>query len=279
MAVKVVTDSTSDLPPDMARELDITVVPLNVHFEDQVYKDGIDITPDDFYQRLVSTPKLPTTSQPSVGDFLQVYRELAEAGDEIVSVHISAKLSGTFNSAIQAREALGDGGRIHIIDTQQAAIALGLVAKEAAQMVQGGASCQEVVEGVERSLPHTHCFCLLDTLEYLQKGGRIGKAQAFLGSLLRIKPIITVREGEAHPLGRVRTRSQGLAKMEQMAREFASIKELCVAYSTSPEDAEALCQHLGELVPRDEIMVCRFGPVLGTYLGPGAVGMAVIAGH
>ena len=279
MAVKVVTDSTSDLPTDSAKQLGIIVVPLNVHFEDQEYKDGIDITPDDFYHRLVSTPKLPTTSQPSVGDFLQVYRELTEGGHEIVSIHISAKLSGTLNSAMQAREAIGDGAGIHIIDTQQASIGLALIVKNATQMVKGGASSQEVVEGVERSLPHTHFFGLLETLEYLQKGGRIGKAKAFLGSLLRIKPILTIKEGEAHPVGRVRTRSQGLAKMEQIARELAPLKDLCIAHSTTPEDAEALHQQLGGLMSKEEIMMCRFGPVLGTYLGPGALGMAVMAAH
>ena len=276
MVVKVVTDSTSDLPLDLAQRLDITVVPLNIHFEDEAYKDGVDITKDDFYKRLMASAKLPTTSQPSVGDFLQVYQELSESGHEIVSIHISAKLSGTYNSATQAREALGNGTRVHIIDSGQVSMGLGLIAREAAHMVQAGASFQQVIDGVERCLPHTYVFALLDTLEYLQKGGRIGKAGAFLGSLLSIKPIVTCKEGEIHPVERVRTRVKGIAKLQEIARTLAPLKRLGLIHSTTPEDAEALAQSFSDLISSDEMIVSRFGPVLGTYTGPGALGVAVM---
>ncbi len=279
MVVKVVTDSTSDLPLELAQRLDITVVPLNIHFEDEVYKDGVDITEDDFYKRLMASAKLPTTSQPSVGDFLQVYQELSGNGHEIVSIHISAKLSGTYNSAAQAREALGNGTRVHIIDSGQVSMGLGLIATEAAHMVQAGASCQQVIDGVERCLPHTYVFALLDTLEYLQKGGRIGKAGAFLGSLLSIKPIITCKEGEIHPVERVRTRVKGIAKLQEIARTLAPLKRLGLIHSTTPEDAEALAQSFSDLISSDEMIVSRFGPVLGTYTGPGALGVAVMSSY
>ena len=182
MAVKLVTDSTWDLSRELAERWDITVVPCNVHFDDDVYKDGIDIGPDEFYARLASSPRLPTTAQPSVNDFLQVYKGLADQGNDVISIHLSAKLSGTLNSALQAKNALespeGAGAtRIEIIDSQLTSTGLGLVTLAAAQMALAGGSYEEVASKIQDSLPLTHCYFLVDTLEYLQRGGRIGKSQ------------------------------------------------------------------------------------------------------
>lgn len=282
MAVKLVTDSTWDLPQGLAEQWDITVVPCNVHFGDEVYKDGVDIGPDAFYQRLMSSPSLPTTAQPSVNDFLQVYEALSAEGDDVVSVHLAAKFSGTLNSAIQAREALPGSvpdraARIEIIDSQSTSAGLGLISLEAARMIREGASCDQVVEGIQASLPRTHAYFLLDTLEYLQKGGRIGKASAFLGSLLSIKPILQCKDGEAHPVERVRTREKGLQKLVEIANGLGPAKLLSVIYSTTPDEAEALRERLSDLVPKEEIIVSRFGPVVGTYLGPGALGVSLLS--
>ena len=199
MTVKVITDSTADLPPALAEELGITVVPLNVHFGTEVYRDGVEITADEFYRRLVTASRLPTTSQPTPGDFLSAYDEMGQTTDEILSVHVSAKLSGTMNSATQAREEYGGACRIEIIDSLQGSMGLGMLAIAAAEAARRGDSLDDVVTETRAAIPKVGFIGLLDTLEYLEKGGRIGKAQAFMGSLLRIKPLLTIRDGEAHP--------------------------------------------------------------------------------
>lgn len=281
MTVKVVTDSTCDLPRDLAEQLDISVIPCNIHFGDDVYKDGIDIGPDEFYSRLVSSSTLPTTAQPSVNDFLQVYKDLSSQGHDVVSVHLSAKLSGTLNSATQGKAALESsegaetGNRVEIVDSQLASLGLGAVVFAAAKVAKDGGSCDDVVAEAESTMSRTHCYFLLDTLEYLRKGGRIGKASAFLGSLLSVKPVLTVTNGEAHPFERVRTRVRGMQKLEEIARSASPVERLCIIHSTVPGDAEALGERLGDLISKEEIIMSRFGPVLGTYLGPGALGVSV----
>lgn len=286
MTVRVVTDSTCDLPGEFAEQLDITVIPCNIHFGDDVYKDGIDIQPDEFYSRLVSSSKLPTTAQPSVGDFLEVYKALSSQGHDVVSVHLSAKLSGTLNSAIQAKASLESSQesgteeeslstRIEIIDSQLASVGLGAVVFAAAQVAKNDGTCDEVLAEVQGAMPRTRVYFLLDTLEYLQKGGRIGKASAFLGSLLSIKPILTVSNGEAHPFERPRTRQKGMQRLEEIARSASPLERLCIVHSTAPEDAEALRERLGDLMPKEDIIMSRFGPVVGTYLGPRVLGVSV----
>ena len=284
MSVKVVTDSSCDLPRELAQEWDITMVPCYVNFGDETFRDIIDLNPDEFYSRLVSSPNLPTTSQPTVNDFLEVYRDLSGQGHDVVSVHLSAKFSGTLNSAMQARVALGsdqqvatDSPRsIEIIDSEKTSMGLGLVALAAARLVRDGASSSQVVEGVHRSMPQTHCYFLLDTLEYLQKGGRIGKASAFLGSILNIKPILMIRDGEAHPVERVRTRERGLKRLVETINGLSPVTEVSILHTTTPDEADSLRDRLSDLVPAQEMIMARFGPVVGTYLGPGALGVGVV---
>ncbi len=283
LGVKVVTDSSCDLPKELAEQWDITVIPCNVHFGDEAYKDGVDLFPDEFYSRLVSSPKLPTTAQPSVNDFLQVYKALSDDGHDVVSVHLSAKFSGTLNSAHQAKalceSARADGApnRIEIIDSRVASAPLGLLALGAARVAKGSSSCDQVLEEVEGALDRVHCYFLLDTLEYLQKGGRIGKASAFLGSLLSIKPILTIKDGEAHPAERVRTRERGLQRLVDIVGSLAPAEEICIVHSTAPEDAQTLRERLSDLMPQEKIIMSRFGPVVGTYLGPGVLGVGLVS--
>jgi DegV family protein with EDD domain len=278
MAIRIVTDSAADVPPELAQQQNITVVPCYVISDDVTYRDGVDILPDQFYDRLVSNPRLPTTAQPSAADFQSVYQDLIAQGHQIVSIHLSSKLSGTLNSAEQARASLGDeaGKSIEIIDTQLASVPLGLLVVAAAQQAQDGASHQQVAEQVRRDVPLTRCFFLLDTLEYLQKGGRIGKAHAFLGSVLGVKPILTIQDGEAHPVERPRNRNRAFRRLVELTEELAPLRRLAVIYSTEPERAEDLRVKLSSLAPQDEIMVTRFGPTLGTYVGPGALGVGLI---
>ena len=278
MAIRIVTDSTSDLPPALAEQLGVTVVPINVVIDDVNYRDGIDLTPDEFYQRLVAGPRLPTTSQPSVGTFQAAYQEMLGQGDEIVSIHISGKLSGTVNSAEQAKASLGDSVPIEIIDSNGASIVLTLIVMGAVESARQSSSYQEVAEQVRRDLYRTSAVFALDTLEYLQKGGRIGKAQAFVGSLLSVKPILTLVDGEVHPLERPRNHQRAMRRLIELTREKGQPVRLGVIYSTEQEWATEIRSSLSDLLPEEQIVTARFGPALGTYVGPRAVGVALTAG-
>ncbi|MBI2846357.1 MAG: DegV family protein [Chloroflexi bacterium] len=276
--IRVVTDSTSDIPKEIAQGLGITVVPCNVHFGEEVYRDGADLTADDFYQRLTQSTVFPTTSQPSAGVFLEAYRQLAQETDQIVSIHISAKLSGTINSAMTAVQSLGGRCRIEIVDSAQTTMALGLIAIAAAEAAKGGQTLEGVLKTTREAISTTRVFALLDTLEYLKRGGRIGKLQAFLGSLLNIKPILTVKDGEAHPMERVRTKAKGMDRLFALAKGCMPANDIAVVYSTNQGDAEAFTRRLGAIYPAARIRRARIGPVLGAHLGPGAIGVVVRGG-
>ena len=277
MTVKVVTDSTSDLPADLVRNLDIAVVPLNVHFGTEVFKDGVDMSAEEFFDRLPREAELPTTSQPSVGDFVAAYNGLRDAADGIVSIHISSRMSGTCNSAIQARSEVDPAGPIEIIDTLQASMGVGLVAVQAARAARRGATLSEVAAVARDASERCRVFAGLDTLEYLVKGGRIGRARGMVGSLLRIRPMIIVRDGEAHELGKERTRARVVARLRSTVEEFAPIEEICVLHSTTPDEADALASRVSDLLPGGKApLVTRFGPVLGTHVGPGALGIGLL---
>ena len=209
MAVKVVTDSTSDLPLELAESLGITVVPCNVNFGTETFKDGVDLSAEEFYERLINGSQFPSTSQPSPGDFIETYERVEEDADGIVSVHVSAGLSGTYNSAIQAKEQASVKCPIEVVDSYQASCGLGVVAIAAAQEGGKGANLEAVAETARSAADRAELFFLLDTLEYLQKGGRIGKARALVGTVLKIKPMIVLRDGVVHELGKARTFSQG----------------------------------------------------------------------
>ncbi|HEX76862.1 MAG TPA: DegV family protein [Dehalococcoidia bacterium] len=272
--VKIVTDSTSDLPAQLAQELGITVVPLHVHFGEEVYRDGIDMTTDDFYRRLTTSPTLPKTSAPSPGAFHEVYTQLAREGEAIFSIHISSNLSATYEAA-----RLGSGGLdcpISIVDSQSASMGCGLLAIMAAKAAGEGASLEEVVELVGKAIPRTLLFGLLDTLEYLHKGGRIGKAQAFLGTMLKVKPMLAVRGGEVLPVERVRSRPKAIDRLCEMIQGFGSISEMAVLHNTTPEEAETLAQRLSPTFPQERMYRAKFGPVMGTYVGPGSLGVALV---
>ena len=284
MGVRIVTDSTSDLPTEICRELDITVVPLTVMFGDQGYRDGIDLSADEFYKKLIMSDKLPTTSQPSAGVFAEVYKEVAKETNEILSIHISGKLSQTYNSARLAASEMEGGCKVEVMDSGQACLGLGLIAVAAARAARDGASMDETRAVVEKAMTGTRTLGLLDTLEYLAKGGRIGKAQAYLGNSLRplalfkVIPIIQVKDGEAHPMERVRTRQKGLDRVIAEASNTSGLKMAGVSYSTKPEEAEWVAEKLRPLVGAENLVMSRFGPVLGTHLGPGALAVAFTAG-
>ena len=277
MAVRIVTDSTSDLPADTAERLGITVVALNVHVGAQTYKDNVTISPDDFYSMLASSSELPKTSQASPGDFKEVYDSLGKDADGIVSIHISSKVSGTYNSAVQGAAQTSAACPVEAIDTMQVSMGLGLAVVAAAEAANRGAAHDEVVSAARDAASRAQCFCLFETLEFLEKGGRIGKAQAMIGSVLKIKPMIIIREGEVQQLGKGRTFAKALGKLKQTARDFAPVEALSVMYTTTPEAAGQVADDLGDMLPEGaEPSITRVGPALGVYTGPGAIGIALL---
>ena len=281
MTVRIVTDSASDIPSDTAQRLGVTVVAQNVHFGTQAFKDNVTITPDDFYSMLARSPELPKTAQASPSDFKEVYDSLGGDADGIVSIHISSKISGTCNSALRGAEMTSAACPIEVVDSAQGSMGLGLAVIAVAEAASRGAGQNEVAALARDASARSQCFTLFETLEYLHKGGRIGKAQALMGSILKIKPMVILRDGEPHPLGKARTFPRALATMKQTARGFAPIESLAVMHSTTPEVATEVAEDLRDLLPAGaEPYVTRFGPVLGVYTGPGAIGIALLqAGH
>ena len=278
MAIKVVTDSTSDLPADVAESLGIEVVPLNVHFGSDVYKDRVNLMPDTFYDKLINGDVLPTTSQPSVGEFIDVYERLGSDADGIVSVHISEKLSGTMNSARLASQQANADCPIEVVDTFQVSMGVGICAMEAAEVANSGGNMNQVILAARNAVTRSQCFFMLETLEFLQKGGRIGKAQALIGNLLKIRPMLMLQEGEVHPLGRERTRRKGISKLVDTVEELAPISGLAVMYSTGPDEAQTLAQNVSKfMIEGREPMMLQIGPVIGTYAGPDTLGIALIS--
>ena len=279
MAVRVVTDSTADMPSSLAQELGVSIVPLSVIFDSEVYKEGVDITHDLFYDKLVRAKDLPTTSAPSVGDFLEVYEPLLKETDEIVSIHISSKLSATYNNACQAAQHLADrGARVEVVDSQSVSFGLTFMAAAAARAAAAGAGIEEVLETVQRVIPRVHIIVLLDTLEYVRRGGRIGRARAFLGTVLRVKPILSLRDGEVHPEERVRTKAHALDRIFQIVTSYR-VKEAAIGYSTNAQEAEEMKRRLESALPGAQLTVTRIGPVLGVHTGPGVLGVGILEGE
>jgi len=271
MAVKIVTDSGADLPSQLAEELGITVVPIYVRFGEEVYRDRVSISEDEFYERLTHDPVHPSTTQPGPQDFLEVYQKLSSDADGIVSIHISGKLSGTCNSALMARDMMEGGCPIEVVDSETLSMSLGLIAIAAAQMAKAGESMDKIVEGVKQAIPKMHLLFLLDTLEYLRKGGRIGKAKALLGSVLNVKPLLTVKDGVLVPAGQVRTRAKGMDKLFEFVKEVADIQDLAVVYNTTPDEAQNLAERIGSVFDKEKVRMARVGPGLGVHGGPGAI--------
>ncbi|MDP2729822.1 MAG: DegV family protein [Dehalococcoidales bacterium] len=277
MAVKIVTDSLSDITDELARELGITVVPLTVLFGQEAFLDRVTITADEFYQRLTQGTLWPTTTQPTPAAFAEVYDELAKETDEILVVTLSSKLSGTYQSALSARSMTSGKCRIEVIDSQKVAMGLGLIVITAARKAQAGANLDELTASVRQSMSRSHFIVYFDTLQYLAKGGRIGKAKGLLGSMLSVKPILTVKDGEMAPLTRVRALAAGMDYLYNFVAGFASnIEELAVEHTTTSAAADKLAERLNSIFPTDRIHRSTVSPVLGVHGGPGAIAVTVL---
>lgn len=269
--IRVVTDSTADMEEAEAERLGIAMVPLNVHWNGNVYRDKVEITIDEFYRKLREEKGTPKTSQPSVGQFGETYRRLLEEADGIVSVHISSKISGTFNAAhVAAQQVAPD--RIAVVDSQILCYPLGVLAQRTASLAQEGASLAECVALAEGLVPRLRLFAAADTLEFLRRGGRLTRAQAFAGTLLAIKPVIQLVEGEIIPAERVRTRAAAIKRMAELVVGLGPLEEAAVLYGDDPEPAEQLCQLLRKARPDLTIKRGRTGAVVGAHNGPGLYG-------
>lgn len=277
--VAIVTDSCADIPPAVVSELGITIVPLQVIFGEKSYRDGFDLSTDEFY-RMLTSPEYqsvhPKTSQPSIGAFEDAYERLLKDTDEILVVTLSASLSGTYNSATLAIDRFAGKARIDVVDTRQASLGHGLIAISCAKMAQAGASLDEIGVHAREMSSRVRLYFAVETLEFLQRGGRIGRAQAFFGGLLSIKPILKVEEGEVRPAEKVRTRKKALNRLVELALENLTIESAGILQATTIEDAEMIRDRLAQVHPQIDIIISQVGPVIGTHTGPGVIGIVVV---
>jgi len=278
VTVKVVTDSTADLPPETAQRLGITVVPLNIHFGTETFRDGIDLTTREFFRKLHTSPLSPFTSPPSQATFYDAYAKLSRETDEAISIHVSSKLSATYRMASEVAESVLGQCRIMVMDSLTISLALGNLAVAAAEAAQEGASLDEVVRLVRGMIPHLYLVFFVEILDYLEQGGRIGKAQALLGTMLGIKPLLIIEEGEIQPLEKVRTRTNALEKLFEFITEFPRIEKMTLIKGIESMGMEELLQRIEATYPDKEVDVVTYGPALATHVGPGAMGVFVYEG-
>jgi DegV family protein with EDD domain len=273
--VAIVTDSVADLPPQVAEEFGVIVVPLVVRFGTALYRDGLDLSPDQFYEKLKTSKVLPATSVPPPAAFADAYDKLAEKANEIVVISLTSKLSATYQVALQAVGLMKKRCRVEVLDSQWAVMAQGFIAIAAARAAQSGASLDEVLDVARHTIYRVDMRAAFDTLEYLECGGRIGKAQAFLGSLLKVNPVIGIKDGEVYPCARERSRAKAVDHLYNFATSFGNVEGLAVEYATDLDEANRLVQRLHSKYPQAPIYLSRASPVIGTHTGPGPIVVTV----
>jgi DegV family protein with EDD domain len=276
MAVRIVTDSSSDLTDEEVAAHGIEVVPLSIRFGSEEYEDRTELSVERFYEKLAESSVLPETAAPAPGKFEAAFRRQQEAGaDAVVCINLSSDLSATMQSAQNAAKGI-EGLDVRVVDSRSITSGLGTQVLLAAEAAAGGASADDVVALVEDLAQRTHVVGALDTLDNLKKGGRIGGAQALLGSLLSIKPIVDISTGKVEEAGKARTRKKALEVLRDKIAEAGAIEHLCVTHGLAPEEAEVL-DLLAPLYPRDRIRVGHIGPVIGTHGGPRVMGVTWVA--
>jgi DegV family protein with EDD domain len=273
--IKVVTDSTSDIPREVARDLDIEILPTSILWNGETLRDGIDINTDEFYRRLTTSTHQPTTSQPAPGDFLKVYQSLAGGYEGIVSIHISSKLSGTYQSALMAKEMMEQKLPIEVIDSQYNSMGLGLISIAAARVAGTGGKLHDVLEETRKAITQIRMLGIFATLKYAIAGGRINKSIGRVASVLNIKPLLTFKNGEVAMAGLAAAYSKGVDKIFDFVKNNLPIHDLAIVHSAVTDEAMKLRDRLGALIPSDKILVAPLGPSLGAHGGPGVLLVAL----
>ncbi len=276
MTVKIVTDTTSDLTPRIADPLGITVVPLYINFGTESYIDGVTLTTEEFYQKLATGKILPTTAVPGPAAFAQVYDKLSQETDEIVVVSLSSTLSAVHEMESQAIGMMRKKCRIEIIDSKAGCMALGLIAIAAAKAANAGATMDDVVKITRRNIYRSKIYFAFDTLQFLKRSGRVGAVQAFLGSMLKVNPIMTLEEGEGRPVARPRSRAGAIELLYKFATSFANIEEMGIEDATTPAEADVLTERISYRFPKERIYRTKVSPVVGTHVGPHVLAVTVL---
>ena len=275
MTVKIITDSLGDIPVEILKKLDISVIPLYVLFGTESYRDGVDMTNEQFYARLVSSKTLPTTSVPALGTFIDLYENVAKKTDEILVISVSRKLSGTFDTATKAAEIVKTKARIKVIDSLNIIMGQGMLVIQAAEMAKAGAGLDEIAKKVQSNILRTESRMAFDTLEYLKRGGRIGAGQAFLGSILKINPVLGLKDGEVYPLSRERSRVKAIEALYNWVLTYRKIDAISVDDATTPDEADRLVERLKQKFPDKPLYRSKVGAVIGTHAGPSVIAVSV----
>ncbi len=276
--VRIVTDSTSDLPLGLAKDMGITIVPAYVHFGSQSYRDGVDITPEQIYQRMVSGPVHPTTSSPAPGDFADAYSRLSQETNEIVCITVTSKQSAVYEAAVTGKQSFRGKSRVEVIDSQSVTMGLGLMAMLAAKEARRGKSIDEVVEAVRGAILRTHGMAMLETFKYALKGGRLGRGGGLLGSLVKVKPMLEIREGWIRLCGVTRTRSTGMERLCQCVVRHLPIEDVAVVHSNAAQEAESLAKRIRSISPQSRPVIAKLGSALGVHGGPQSLVVVVREG-
>lgn len=276
MAVKIVTDSLGDIPSGVVEELGITVIPIEVFFGTKSYRDGIDLNAAQFYRKLEHSKILPTTRIPALEVFVHTYDKLAGETGEIAVITSSHKLSASYEATLQAIELMEKKCRVEVIDSNWAVMAQGLIVIEAAKAAKDGASLKEVVALVRKNIPRADVRMAFDTLDYLKEGGRIGKAQTFLGAVLRVTPILGIKNGVVYPFVREHSRARAIDYLYSFAASFSHIDEMAVEDANTPDDADVLVRRLSSKFPKERIYRAKVNAGIGVHVGPRVLGVALL---
>jgi DegV family protein with EDD domain len=273
--IQIITDSTSDIPQETAKKLGIKIVPIYLRFGTKVFRDGVDIQSEELYRMLTTSPKRPSTSQPTPEDFQSVYKECCEKSDAIVSIHISSKISGTCNAALIAKETLGDKCPIEVIDSQFNSAGLALITMYAAKLAKLAKNLETLVADIRTCISHVHMFGYFDTMKYLARGGRISRVISAAANVINVKPLLTFREGEIIRAGLVRSFTRGVEKLYEFVQSQKNIEDMIIVHSAIAEKAEKFRKSLGQFFPEEQINIFELGAGLGVHGGPGVLLVAV----
>ena len=279
--IALVTDSTSYIPDELVRHYQITVVPQVLVWGDEIFADGVDIQPNEFYERLKTASVMPSTSQATVSTFMNIFQRLLEQDYAILAILVSEKLSGTINSATQAREHLPAGAPIEIVDSLSVSMGLGFNVLSVARAIEAGATLPEAVALAQRAPGHTGVVLTVETLEFLHRGGRIGSGKRFLGTALKIKPVLEVRDGRIEAVESVRTRGKSLSRLVDLVAAQVGDRRpirLAALHANAEADARSVLEEACARLPVEESLLSIVSPVVGTHAGPGTVGLAYMAG-